>query len=82
MEQKSLLSKIMPHQRIYQPGVPMTFTPEEAFEMEVYAAMDDFKIDFSLARYAVAERTVVEAIVDFGAWCQRRRTLSPRSRST
>jgi hypothetical protein len=51
----------------------MTFTPdapEEAFEMEVYAAMDDFKINFSLARYAVAERAAVEAIGCFGVWCR------------
>lgn len=80
MEQEVLLSKIMPAQRIYRPGTSMTFTPEEAFEMEVHAAMDDFKIDFSLARHAVAERAVVEAIVDFGAGCQGR--LTPRSRST
>ena len=60
----------MPNQRIYRPGAPMTFTPEEAFEMEVYAAMDDFGIDYSLARYAVVEKVVVAAIVDFGAWCR------------
>ena len=67
MEQESLLSKIMPNQRIYQSGTSMTFTPEEAFEMEAHHAMDEFRIDYSLARYAVAEKAVVTAIVDFGA---------------
>ena len=67
MEQESLLSKIMPTQRNYQSGIATSFTPEEAFEMEVHHAMDEFGIDYSLARYAVAEKAVVTAIVDFFA---------------
>ena len=75
MEQKSLLSQIMPNQRIYQRNQPMfttpeEVTPEEAFEMEVYYAMDEFRIDYALARYAVAEKAVVTAVVDFGAQCR------------
>lgn len=72
----------MPNQRIYLPGTPVTFTPEEGFEMEVYAAMDDFKIDFSLARYAVAERAAVEVIVNFSVWCRGEIALVSRERST
>jgi hypothetical protein len=49
----------------------MTFTPEEAFEMEVYAAMDDFGIDYASARYAVAEMAVVIAIISLGDWYRR-----------
>lgn len=70
VEQKWLLSQSMPHQRIYRPGTPMTFTPDEAFEMEVYSAMDEFGIDYSRARYAVAELAVVTAIMHFGTRCR------------
>lgn len=82
VEQESLYFWIMPHQRVYQPGTPMTFTPEEAFEMEVYAAMDDFGIDYSLARYAVAERAAVEAIVNFSVWCRGETAFVSWERST
>ena len=75
VEQESLLFWVMPNQRIYRPGTLMTFTPEEAFEMEVYAAMDDFRIDYSLARCAVAEWEVVMAIVNFGARCRGLRAI-------
>ena len=68
---------IMPSQRIYQrnqPGSPMfapeEVTPEEAFEMEVYYAMDEFRIDYAIARYAVAEKAVVTAVIAFGAQCR------------
>lgn len=47
---------------------------DAAFEAEVYYAMDEFGIDYSRARHAVAEKAVVTAIVDFGAWC---RTVEP-----
>ena len=78
MEQKSLLFRSVFNQRICQrdqPGSPMfatpeEVTPEEAFEMEVYYAMDEFRIDYVLARYAVAEKAVVTAVVDFGAQCR------------
>ena len=60
----------MPNQRIYRPDTSMTFTHEEAFEMEVQAATDDFRLDFSRARFAVAERAAVEAIGTLGVWCR------------
>lgn len=60
----------MPCQRLYRPHEPITFTPDEAFEMEVYAAMDDFGIDYVAARFAVTEKAIATAIVNFGAWCR------------
>ena len=72
----------MSNQHIYRPGTPMSFTPQEAFETEVYAAMDDFGIDYSIARYAVADRAAVEAIVNFSVWCRGETTFVSRERST
>lgn len=51
---------------------------EAAFESEVFHAMDEFALDYSQARFAVAEKAVVTALVDFGAWCRakaRRSTM-------